>query len=63
MNCTGSQLDVGLSMYATTRKAIGALSCDLSARFWIALLVFQGCNGLNPLCGSARPSTDHWVSF
>jgi hypothetical protein len=22
----------------------------------LALLVFQGCNALNPLCGSARPS-------
>jgi len=22
----------------------------------LALLVFQGCNGLNPLCGSARPA-------
>jgi hypothetical protein len=22
----------------------------------LAMLVFQGCNGLNPLCGSARPA-------
>jgi len=37
-------------MYATTKKAFLSLSV-LS----LALLALQGCNALNPLCGSARP--------
>jgi hypothetical protein len=36
-------------------KRIGAFSRPLSALL-LALLVFQGCNALNPLCGSARPA-------
>ncbi|HWO31160.1 MAG TPA: hypothetical protein VNO32_20385 [Candidatus Acidoferrum sp.] len=42
-------------MYITTRKAISAFLRPLSMLL-LALLVFQGCNGLNPLCGSARPA-------
>jgi hypothetical protein len=45
-------------MYPTTRKSVCAflrpLSCILLAL--LALLAFQGCNALNPLCGSARPA-------
>jgi hypothetical protein len=36
-------------------KRIGACWRLLSALV-LALLVFQGCNALNPLCGSARPA-------
>jgi hypothetical protein len=36
-------------------KRIGAVSRPLGALL-LALLVFQGCNALNPLCGSARPA-------
>jgi hypothetical protein len=36
-------------------KRIGAFLRPLSALL-LALLVFQGCNALNPLCGSARPA-------
>jgi hypothetical protein len=36
-------------------KRIGAFLRPLSALF-LALLMFQGCNALNPLCGSARPA-------
>jgi len=36
-------------------KRISAFLRQLSAPL-LALLVFQGCNALNPLCGSARPS-------
>ena len=42
-------------MYITTRKALSAFLRPFSM-FLLALLVFQGCNGLNPLCGSARPA-------
>ena len=42
-------------MYITTRKAISAFLPPFSMLL-LALLVFQGCNGLNPLCGSARPA-------
>lgn len=42
-------------MFITTRKAISAFLRPLSMLL-LALLVFQGCNGLNPLCGSARPA-------
>ena len=37
-------------MYTTPRKALRSLSALV-----LALLVLQGCNALNPLCGSARP--------
>jgi DhnA family fructose-bisphosphate aldolase class Ia len=36
-------------------KRIGSASRTLSVLLF-ALLVFQGCNTLNPLCGSARPT-------
>jgi hypothetical protein len=36
-------------------KPIGAFLRLLSVPL-LALLVFQGCNALNPLCGSARPA-------
>jgi hypothetical protein len=36
-------------------KRIRAFLRPLSALL-LALLVFQGCNALNPLCGSARPA-------
>jgi hypothetical protein len=42
-------------MYRTTRRVIRAFWQPLSA-LSLALLVFQGCNVLNPLCGSARPA-------
>jgi hypothetical protein len=42
-------------MYTTTRKAIGSFLRPLSALL-LSLLVFQGCNALNPLCVSARPA-------
>ena len=42
-------------MYITTRKAKSAFLRPFSMLL-LALLVFQGCNGLNPLCGSARPA-------
>src|ERR1700680_2948806 len=42
-------------MSITTRKAISAFLRPFSMLL-LALLVFQGCNGINPLCGSARPA-------
>jgi hypothetical protein len=36
-------------------KRIGALVLSLSSLL-LSLLLFQGCNALNPLCGSARPA-------
>jgi hypothetical protein len=42
-------------MYRTKRKAISAFLRPASALL-LALLVFQGCNALNPLCRSARPA-------
>ena len=42
-------------MYTNTRKATCAFLQPLSALL-LALLVLQGCNALNPLCGSARPA-------
>jgi hypothetical protein len=42
-------------MYTTTTKAVTAFLRPLSALL-LAVLVFQGCNALNPLCGSARPA-------
>jgi hypothetical protein len=36
-------------------KRISSLLRPLGALL-LALLVFQGCNALNPLCGSARPA-------
>ena len=42
-------------MYPTTRKTISALLRPLSVLL-LALIVLQGCNALNPLCGSARPA-------
>jgi hypothetical protein len=51
VNGTVWQQDVGLiHMYTTTKKPFLSLSV-LS----LALLALQGCNALNPLCGSARP--------
>jgi hypothetical protein len=42
-------------MYTTTRKALSAYLQPLSMLL-LSLLVLQGCNALNPLCGSARPA-------
>jgi hypothetical protein len=42
-------------MYTTPRKAISAFLRPRSVLL-LALLVLQGCNALNPLCGSARPA-------
>jgi hypothetical protein len=42
-------------MYRNTRKTISAYLRPLSGLL-LALLAFQGCNALNPLCGSARPA-------
>jgi hypothetical protein len=51
MTGTVWQLHVGLVyMYTTPRKAPRSLSALV-----LALLALQGCNALNPLCGSARP--------
>jgi hypothetical protein len=41
-------------MYTTSRKVIGVFLRPRSVLL-LALLVLQGCNALNPLCGSARP--------
>ena len=41
-------------VYDAVMKPIGHLR--LLSFLVLALLVFQGCNSLNPLCGSARPS-------
>src|SRR6202140_1280546 len=42
-------------MYTTTRKVLSAYLQPLSMLL-LSLLIFQGCNALNPLCGSARPA-------
>jgi hypothetical protein len=42
-------------MYTTPRKAISVFLRPLSVLL-LAVLVLQGCNALNPLCGSARPA-------
>ncbi|MGA9980059.1 MAG: hypothetical protein WBQ08_15685 [Candidatus Sulfotelmatobacter sp.] len=42
-------------MYRTTRKSVTAFLGPLSA-ILLASLALQGCNSLNPLCGSARPA-------
>ena len=42
------------SVVRSSMKRIGAFSLPLGALL-LASLVFQGCNALNPLCGSARP--------
>ncbi len=42
-------------MYRTTRKRVTALLGPLSA-ILLASLILQGCNSINPLCGSARPA-------
>jgi hypothetical protein len=42
-------------MSTTKRKAAGAFLRPLSALL-LATLILQGCNALNPLCGSARPA-------
>src|ERR1700676_2223384 len=56
MNGTVGQQDVGLVyMYTTTRKVLSAYLQPLSMLL-LSLLIFQGCNALNPLCGSARPA-------
>jgi hypothetical protein len=39
----------------TTRKTLGAFLRPLSALL-LATLILQGCNALNPLCGSSRPA-------
>jgi len=41
-------------MYTTSRKVIGVFLRPRSVLL-LALLVLQGCNALNPLCGSSRP--------
>src|SRR5258707_8193761 len=41
-------------MIRSRMKRISA--CLLLSALPIALLLFQGCNALNPLCGSARPA-------
>jgi hypothetical protein len=42
-------------MYRTSRKGASAFFRRLRALL-VALLLLQGCNALNPLCGSARPA-------
>lgn len=42
-------------MHASTIKVPGTFLRPLSGLL-LALLVLQGCNALNPLCGSARPA-------
>jgi hypothetical protein len=42
-------------MYTALRKAISAFLRPLSVLL-LAVLVLQGCNALNPLCGNARPA-------
>lgn len=54
MNGTALQQEVRLDMHANTRKAINAFLRPLTSLLF-GLLFLQGCNALNPLCGSARP--------
>ena len=42
-------------MFRATRKSVTAFLGPLSA-ILLASLILQGCNALNPFCGSARPS-------
>ncbi|MFZ0956330.1 MAG: hypothetical protein WAN60_08300 [Candidatus Sulfotelmatobacter sp.] len=42
-------------MYRTTRKSLTAFLGPLSA-ILLASLILQGCNAINPFCGSARPA-------
>jgi hypothetical protein len=42
-------------MYRTTRKSVTAFLGPLGA-ILLASLMLQGCNALNPFCGSARPA-------
>ncbi len=42
-------------MVRSRMRRIGVFLRSLGAVL-IALLIFQGCNALNPLCGSARPA-------
>jgi hypothetical protein len=42
-------------MHRTTRKSVIALLVPLST-ILLASLILQGCNALDPFCGSARPS-------
>jgi hypothetical protein len=42
-------------MFRTTRKSITAFLGPLGA-ILLASLILQGCNALNPFCGSARPA-------
>ncbi len=42
-------------MYESTRRATRASGRSLILLL-LGLLVLQGCNALNPLCGSARPA-------
>ncbi len=42
-------------MYRATRKSVTAFLGPLSA-ILLASLILQGCNAINPFCGSARPA-------
>jgi hypothetical protein len=42
-------------MYRTTRKSVTAFLGPLGA-ILLASLILQGCNAINPFCGSARPA-------
>src|ERR1700678_4364667 len=42
-------------MYRSTRKRVTTLLGPLTA-ILLASLILQGCNAINPFCGSARPA-------
>ena len=42
-------------MYRSTRKRVTTLLGPLTA-ILLASLILQGCNAINPFCGSSRPS-------
>jgi len=42
-------------MYRTTKRSVTALLGPLSAVL-LASLILQGCNAINPFCGSSRPA-------
>ena len=42
-------------MYKTTRKSVTAFLGPLSV-ILLSSLILQGCNAINPFCGSSRPS-------
>jgi hypothetical protein len=55
MEGLGIAADLPRRMVGSPMRRISAFLRSLGAVL-ITLLIFQGCNALNPLCGSARPA-------